>query len=436
MESVSSERPWGRIGIAHRRDRAASSSGAESYPTLPSRSNAAVGFRSDFRWVINPPVDLTGPAVARIDLGALVANYALARRLAGHRSVIAVVKADAYGHGAVRLARVLARAGCERLAVARVGEAAELRDAAVALPILVLCGVQDTEEARAALALGVTPVVHHEGHLALLREAARRRGARATVHVEVDTGMHRLGVSAESAGSFLANVARDPDLQLEGVFTHLARADEDDLGPSVEQLRALRRVLGEAARLGALPAIVHAVNSAGLAAGDLLAKELPEASAVRPGLMLYGVDPRTGAGSGPLPLRPVMTLAARVVQVRDVQPGEAVGYGATWRAPAPKHVATLAIGYADGVPWSLANRGEVLLCGRRAPIIGRVSMDLITVDAGEGPATVGDEAIVFGDGLPVEEVAALAGTLPYELLTRVGGRVPRIAVEGEAATAV
>ena len=350
--------------------------------------------------------------------------------------MIAVVKADAYGHGAVRLARVLARAGCERLAVARVGEAAELRDAAVALPTLVLCGVQDAEEARAALALGVTPVVHHEGHVRLLAEAASRRGAQAAVHVEVDTGMRRLGVSAETAAGFLARVASDPNLRLEGVFTHLARADEDDLGPSVEQLQTLRRVLGEAARLGIEPIVVHAVNSAGLAAGELLAKELPEASAVRPGLMLYGVEPRPGTSSGPLSLRPVMTLATRVVQVRDVRPGEAVGYGATWRAAAPKRVATLAIGYADGVPWSMANRGEVLLCGRRAPIIGRVSMDLVTVDAGQGPATVGDEAIVFGDGLPVEEVAARAGTLPYELLTRVGARVPRVAVEREAATAV
>ncbi len=350
--------------------------------------------------------------------------------------MIAVVKADAYGHGAVRVARVLARGGCERLAVARVGEAAELRDAAVALPILVLCGVQDAEEARAALALGATPVVHHEGHLALLRDAARRRGGRAAVHVEVDTGMHRLGVSAESAAGFLASVASDPNFRLEGVFTHLARADEDDLGPSLEQLRALRRILGVAAQLGALPAIVHAMNSAGLVAGDLLAKELPEASAVRPGLMLYGVDPRPGMASGPLPLRPVMTLATRVVQVRDVRPGEAVGYGATWRAAAPKRVATLAIGYADGVPWSLANRGEVLLRGRRVPIIGRVSMDLITVDAGEGPAAVGDEAIVFGDGLPVEEAAARAATLPYELLARVGARVSRVAAEGEASAAV
>ena len=347
--------------------------------------------------------------------------------------MIAVVKADAYGHGAVAVAKMLARAGCERLAVARVGEAAALRDAAVVLPILVLCGVQDAEEARASLALGTTPVVHHEGHLALLREAARRRGARAAVHVEVDTGMHRLGVSLESAASFLASVARDPNLRLEGVFTHLARADEEGLEPSVAQLRALHGVLREAARLGVEPPMVHALNSAGLAAGELLAKELPEASAVRPGLMLYGVNPRPGTGTEPLALRPVMTLATRVVQVRDVRSGEAVGYGATWRATGPTRVATLAIGYADGVPWSLANRGEVLLGGRRVPIIGRVSMDLITVDAGQAPAAVGDEAIVFGDGLPIEEVAARASTLPYELLARVGGRVPRVAAGGDAA---
>jgi len=381
-------------------------------------------------------VELPGPAVARIDLGALVANYALARRLAGPRSVIAVVKADAYGHGAARIARVLARAGCERLAVARVGEAAELRDAAVALPILVLCGVQDAEEARAALALGATPVVHHEGHVALLRDAARRRGARAVVQVEVDTGMHRLGVSADRAADFLAELASEPNLRLEGVFTHLARADEDDLGPSVEQLRELRRVLAEAARHGVRPVSVHAANSAGLAAGELLAKELPEARAVRPGLMLYGVEPRPGTVSRPLGLRPVMTLATRVIQVRSVGAGEAVGYGATWRAKAPGRVATLAIGYADGVPWALANRGTVLLRGRRLPIIGRVSMDLITVEVGDGPVAVGDEAILFGEGLPVEEVAGVAGSLPYELLTRVGARVPRIAAEEEASALV
>jgi alanine racemase len=248
--------------------------------------------------------------------------------------------------------------------------------------------------------------------------------------------MHRLGVPREAAAGFLASVAKDPNLRLEGVFTHLARADEGDLSPSLEQLRALHRVLVEFARAAALPPLVHAVNSAGLVAGDLLAKELPEASAVRPGLMLYGVNPRPGSGTVPVPLRPVMTLTTRVVQVRDVQPGEAVGYGATWRATQPKRLATLAIGYADGVPWSLANRGEVLLCGRRAPIVGRVSMDLLTVDASEGPAAIGDEAIVFGEGLPIEEVATRAGTLPYELLARVGARVPRVAVEGETATAV
>src|SRR5215472_6503211 len=282
MESISSGRPWGRIAIAHRRGRAAGSPAPESYPRPRGGSNAAVGFRSDFRWVINPRVEFPGTLVARIDLGALAANYALAKRLAGHRNVIAVLKADAYGHGAIPVARVLARAGCECLAVARVGEAAELRDGAVALPLLVLGGVQDAEEARTALALGATPVVHHEGHLALLREAARRRGARATVHVEVDTGMHRLGVSPETAAGFLAGVARDPNLRLQGVFTHLARADEADLEPSLEQLRTLRRVLGEAARREVVPTIVHAVNSAGLVAGELVAKELPEASAVRP----------------------------------------------------------------------------------------------------------------------------------------------------------
>jgi alanine racemase len=380
---------------------------------------------------VHPP----GPTYARIDLAALTANFALARKAAGTRSVIAVVKAEAYGHGSVPVARALVRAGCERLAVARVSEVAPLREAGLAVPILVLGGVHDAEEARATLALHATAVVSQAGHVALLADAARRRGGPAPVHVEIDTGMRRLGVPVATAADFLARVSAEPALRLEGAFTHLARADEADPSPSVAQLRDFRRVLEDARARGVGSLLVHAANSAGLLADARLAKELPEAGAVRPGILLYGVDPRL-APAERAPLRPVMTFCARVAQVREVRAGDAVGYGATWRAPAAGRIATLAVGYGDGVPWSLANRGVVLLGGRRAPIVGRVSMDAITVDVGAEDVEPGDEAILFGAGLPVEEVAAAAGTLAYEVLVRVGSRVPRLTVGDEHASAV
>ncbi|MEN8181222.1 MAG: alanine racemase [Myxococcota bacterium] len=369
------------------------------------------------------------PTVASIDLGALAANYAVAERLAAGRIVIAVVKADAYGHGAVEVSRRLLASGCARLAVATVAEAVGLRVAGVAAPLLVLGGVHGSEEARIAREHRLTPVVHEPGHVSLLAEAAQG-GDPWPVHLEVDTGMRRMGVAPEQARDVLTSLASDPGLDIEGIYTHLACADEEDLGPCRQQLQRFRELLGEAAQQGIRPALVHVANSAALLAGKALEELIPEGvNAVRPGLMLYGVSP---APHLPADLRPVMSLCSRVAQVRRIHPGEGVGYGWTWRANRSCWVATLPIGYEDGVPWSAAHGAEVWLRGRRRPLVGRVSMDFITVDAGEGPVEIGDEAIVFGAGPPgtptVEEAARVAGTIPYELLVRVGARVPRVAV--------
>jgi alanine racemase len=365
------------------------------------------------------------PTRATVHLGAIRANFAAARKLAGAREVIAVVKADAYGHGAVPVARTLVSAGCRRLAVANLSEAAVLREAGVALPILVLAGV--TAEAEEALALGVTPVVHHGGQLEAAARAARARGRRWPVQVEVDTGMRRMGVAPEEAAALLEAVAREPALQLEGVYTHFARADETDLGPSLEQLSIFRGVLREARSRGVEPGLVHAAQSAGLLAGGRLDDALPGAGAVRTGLLLYGVRPAPHLGAG---LAPAMTLSARVVHVRRLRSGDAVGYAALWRAGGGTRIATLSLGYADGLPIAASNRGHVWLRGRRLPLVGRVSMDYVAVDAGDTPVEIGDEAIVFGVGagaaLPVEDAAAAAQTLAYELLVRVGARVPRV----------
>jgi len=359
--------------------------------------------------------------VAAIDAAAVRENFAETGRQAGGRTLFAVVKADAYGHGAAGVARVLIAAGCERLAVVSVEEGLELRGAGIELPILVLGGVGAAPEQ--AVEARLTPVVHHAAQRQRLSAAARLAGVRVPVQVEVDTGMRRMGVAPDAAGQLLAEVAEDASLELEGVFTHLARADEPDLGPSLEQLAEFRRVLDAARSRGIAPPWVHFANSAGILAGKPLFEALPEANAARPGLMLYGVCPAKHLSAE---LRPVMTLRTRVVQLRELRAGDAVGYSAKFRAESATRVATLGIGYADGVPVAASNRGQVLIAGRRHPIVGRVSMDYISVDVGETPVGIGDEAIVLGDGLRVEEAAAAAGTIPYELLVRVGRRVPRV----------
>jgi len=351
-------------------------------------------------------------------------------RLAAGRRVIAVVKADAYGHGAAPVATALVAAGCNGLATWSVGEAVALRDAGITAPLLVLAGARDAGEADEVVARELTAVLHDPQGSALLAAAARRRGgAKVSVHVEIDTGMSRMGVPLTDAESFLARVAGDPALALAGVMTHFARADEPDLAPTRAQLHAFADVVAGLHRRGVPPGRVHAANSAGLVALAELAAEPPRQDAVRPGLLLYGAQP---SADRPCALRPVMSLRAPVVALRRVRRGEAVGYAALYRARADTRIATLALGYADGVPISASGRGSVWLAGARRPIAGRVSMDYVGVEVGDAAVEIGDAAIVFGSEtaggpavLPVEEAAASAGTISYELLVRVGARVRR-----------
>ncbi len=340
---------------------------------------------------------------------------------------MAVVKADAYGHGATQVSRTLVDAGCRRFAVATVAEGAELRDAGIREPILVLGGVFDAGESEFAVGLDLTPAVFHSGQVALLAAAARDLARPLAVHVAIDTGMCRTGVPRGDAVALLEAVAQEPALHLGGVYSHLARADETDLKPSLEQLRTLGELLSQARERGLDPGVIHVVHSAGLLAGKVLIEALPEQSAARPGVMLYGVRP---APHFEVELRPAMTLATKVVQLRSVKAGDPVGYGAEFRAQRDTRIATLPIGYADGVPVSASGRGRVLIGGRRMPIVGRVSMDFITIDVGDAPVEIGTDAILFGGRqgdavLTVEEAATAAQTVPYELLVRVGNRVQR-----------
>ncbi len=294
------------------------------------------------------------PAEAAIDRQALRANFAEARRRAGGRRVIAVVKADAYGHGAPLVARTLVGAGCDQFAVVTTDEAVALRECGIEAPILVLGALGSEAEAEAAVVHELTAVVHDTAGLERIAKAGLARGVRAAVQVEVDTGMRRMGVPPARALELVLRTAGEAGVRLDGLFTHLARADVPDLAPSLEQIAFFRGLLQDVRSMDVDPGQVHVANSAALLAGPALAEALPEANAVRPGLMLYGASP---APHFDVTLAPVMTLRARVVCLRDVVAGDAVGYAATHRFDRPTRVATLGIGYADGVPVATSNRG-------------------------------------------------------------------------------
>ncbi len=373
------------------------------------------------------------PVWAWIDLDALRHNARRAIECASGRTVLGVVKAGGYGHGAADVARGLLAEGVTRLAVVSVGEAAELRRAGIAAPVLLMGGLDDRESAERAVKWGLTPVLHDLHGLELACGVGRRR-APLGVEVEVDTGMRRMGIEGREAAELLRRVAGAPQLTLSGVYTHLARADEPDPQPSRDQITALAEILTAAGSEIGKP-IVHFANSAGLLRREQIETSLLPTQAVRPGLMLYGVSPFPDRSAEELDLRPVMSVAARVVAIRSVAKGESVGYGGQWKAPRNTRVATLPLGYADGVPRSVFGRGEVFLGGARRPIVGRVSMDYIGIDVGAADVEVGSVATLFGvtsagERVPAESLAIAAGTIGYEILTGVGHRVPRRVADG------
>lgn len=374
------------------------------------------------------------PVWAWIDEDALRHNARRALACADGRSVIGVVKADGYGHGAETVARALLAEGIGRLAVVSVAEGGALRRAGIVAPILLLGGLDDEAGAARAVKWGLTPVLQDERGLALASRFGRPE-ARLSVEIEVDTGMGRMGVVARSAVALIERARRSPGLQLTGLFTHLACSDAPDLEPSRSQLARFAAILRELAEAGQQMPDTHVVNSGGLL--RLAALETPAlglvTTAVRPGLMLYGASPFEGPGgqsAEALDLEPAMTLASRVISLRRIMAGDTVGYGGEWRAPAPTTIATLPLGYADGIPRSVLGRGQVHLAGTMRPIVGRVSMDSICIDVGDSPVEIGDIATIFGrtpggERIPVEGLAAAAGTVAYEILVGIGARVPR-----------
>ncbi|WP_428313223.1 alanine racemase [Hydrocarboniphaga sp.] len=349
--------------------------------------------------------------IATVDLAAIRHNLQQVRRFAPGSRVMAAVKADAYGHGAVPVARTLEAAGVDALAVACIEEALELREAHVRTPIALLEGILSAEEATLAAYERLQIVLNDFWQIELLESMPA--SASLQVWFKLDSGMHRLGFPLSAVPRLQAVLERNRGWQFCGWITHLACADEPDNPMTMAQIEAFDAALADRAGARSI------ANSAGLLAWPQARRQW-----VRPGLALYGASPLPGKTGPQLGLRPALTLTSRLIARREYAAGSSIGYGSAYICEQTMPVGVAAVGYADGIHRSLASGAPVLIAGRRAALAGRVSMDMITLDLRQAPdARVGDEVLLWGAGLPAEEVAAHAGTLAYELFCGLTNRV-------------
>ena len=369
-------------------------------------------------------IPLGRPTVGEVDLGALEFNYRqIKKRIPEDVKLLAVVKADAYGHGAIPVSLRLEKSGVEYLGVAIPEEGVELRKGGVKAPILVLGGIFGAEVDQ-IFRFRLTPVIFRKDSLKILSREAEKRGRRVKVHLKVDTGMGRLGVPLNLWPDFLKEVRRFSRIDIEGILSHFSMMDEErDF--TQDQWRAFQRAVATAQELGISSQYLHMASSATLTAFPAYSARL-----VRPGIMLYGSYP-SPAFQSLLPLKPVMTLKTRIHFLKRVPPGTRISYGGTFTTKRESLVATLPIGYADGYSRHLSNHGEVLIHGKRAPVVGKVCMDFIMVDMTDIPrVSVGDEVILMGkqgkEQITTEEIAEKINSISYEVLCSIGKRVPRV----------
>lgn len=365
------------------------------------------------------------PTVAEIDLGALGANYRAIKTVGGGAEVMAVVKADAYGHGAVEVTRALRGEGCVHFGVARISEARELRAAGLGERIYLLGGFL-ASEAEEIVALGLTPFVYDVALIAPLERAAQTHGrANFRIHLKIDSGATRLGIMPFELDQAIVELERARSLLVEGLCTLLVNAGDPASPVTAAQLEVFDAAAARLRAAGIEPPVAHVANSA----ASVLRPDT-HYSLLRPGLAIYGLPP-VPAIRDQIDLRPVMTLKTRVVQIKRVPAGVGVSYGHTFVAPRASVIGVLAVGYADGYRRGLQHGGEVMIRGRRAPVVGAVCMDLTMVDLTDVPgAATGDEVILWGGAgeamISVNDIARLAQTISYEMLCTVGKRVPRI----------
>jgi alanine racemase len=374
-------------------------------------------------WSDDPAEPITlRPTVVEVDLGRLRRNLAAIRGHVGAARVMAVVKANAYGHGLVRVAQELAAAGADELGVAFLEEGIALRKAGLTLPILVLGGIIGNQ-VRHFLDHDLQITASSVFKLRQIDEVAGALGRRAQVHLKLDTGMGRLGVRWDRAEALFAAAVEARHCDLRGVFSHLANSDSADPRFTHTQTERFLSALEFFPRHGLPMPRRHLANSGGIL-------QHPETilDMARPGILLYGVYPGPEVERS-ISVEPVLAFKTRVVYFKVVSGGSSVGYDLTWTAPSDTRVVTLPVGYGDGYSRALSNRGQVLINGRRHPLVGRLSMDQCSVDIADDSAYNGDEVVLIGhqrDGvITVEEVAEWVGTIPYEILTMINTRVPR-----------
>lgn len=408
-------------------------------PSSPSRRHGDVPAPADSVRVLKPrraaPADALRPTRAEVNLAALRHNLKVVTRHAKQANgarVWPVLKADGYGHGAPAVARTLERAGAEGFCVALLEEAVELREAGIRAPILVMGGYEAGAYEEIATR-DVVPVVYDLSQVEGLARAARAMGRPVLAHLKVDTGMARLGVRMADLDAFASRLADHPEVRIAGLMTHLACADAPDdpahpeAGFTAEQVARFEDATSRLLRAGVIDrsTIRHAANSAALLRGNAVF------DAVRPGIAIFGVSPVLEGASE---LRAAMRVRSEIVDVRTVEVGESVGYGALFRAARRSRIATVPMGYADGLSRQLSNRGHVLVRGRRAPVVGAVSMDMSMIDVTDVPGiALRDEVVVLGaqegalgkDAISADEVARHAGTIAWEVLTSISRRVPR-----------
>jgi alanine racemase len=364
------------------------------------------------------------PTVGEVDLGALEFNYRqIRKRIPRWVKLLAVVKADAYGHGAIPVSLKLEKLGVEYLGVAIVEEGVDLRRGGVKAPVLVLGGIFGGEVDQ-ILRFRLTPVIFGKDSLKLLSREAERRRKKVKIHLKVDTGMGRLGVPLSLWPRFLEEVKRFPKIEIEGILSHFSMLNAEK-SYTQNQWKDFQRAVAIAQEIGISCRYLHMASSATLTAFPGYAAKL-----VRPGIMLYGSYP-SPAFQNLIPLKPVMTLKTRIHFLKSVPPDTRISYGGTFTTKRESLIATLPVGYADGYSYHLSNRGEVLIHRKRAPVIGKVCMDFIMVDVTNIPRVkVGDEVVLMGrqgkEQITPDEIAEKINSVSYEVLCSIGKRVPRI----------
>jgi alanine racemase len=366
---------------------------------------------------------MTRPTIVEVNLSRLTANYQAIRAAVAPAKVMAVLKANAYGHGLIETARHLVGVGADYLGVAYLEEGIWLRENGIETPILVMGGLL-SDQTPLYLEHDLTVTASSVEKLQQIERTAQLLGVRAKVHLKIDTGMERIGVHYYSASSLLETSLACQHCEIEGIYSHFANADAADLTSARIQLDRFQEVLQFYAKRNLPTPMRHIANSGGIL-------QLPEShlDMVRPGILLYGVYPSAEV-QRPVAVQPALSWKSRVVYFKVVLPGHPVSYGSTWQSDVMTRVITIPVGYGDGYFRSMSGQAEVIVRGRRYPVVGRICMDQMMVNIGWDSAYNGDEVILLGESgdqaITCEQLAAWAGTIPYEILTNINTRVPRV----------